>query len=165
MFKFPAVPTNLPALSRRLPMLPMSVAFTGLFNLAIWRGVRDLDWNAVKGRRFCVHVKDFGLRSHFSVSEKGLRPEFADRADVTFTATADDFMRLALRLEDPDTLFFNRRLLIEGNTDLGLTVKNMLDSLELDSLLATLPMPVARMLRTLRQSMAGGGPDGALSYN
>ena len=33
-----------------------------------------------------------------------------------------------LRLEDPDTLFFSRRLVIEGDTELGLALKNALDA-------------------------------------
>lgn len=40
-------------------------------------------------------------------------------------------MRLARRQEDPDTLFFNRRLSMEGDTELGLVVKNAIDALEL----------------------------------
>ena len=40
-------------------------------------------------------------------------------------------MMLALRKEDPDTLFFSRRLCMEGNTELGLLVKNTLDAQEL----------------------------------
>jgi predicted lipid carrier protein YhbT len=35
-----------------------------------------------------------------------------------------------MRQEDPDTLFFNRTLDIEGDTELGLIVKNMLDAVE-----------------------------------
>ena len=41
--------------------------------------------------------------------------------------------RLMLREEDPDTLFFSRRLRIEGDTELGLIVKNLLDSVDWDS--------------------------------
>ena len=37
----------------------------------------------------------------------------------------------ARREEDPDTLFFSRRLMMEGDTELGLVVKNTLDALEL----------------------------------
>ena len=37
---------------------------------------------------------------------------------------------MLLRQEDPDTLFFNRRLKIEGDTELGLVVKNLLDSID-----------------------------------
>ena len=40
-----------------------------------------------------------------------------------------DYLSLALRREDPDSLFFSRRLVVEGDTALGLVVKNALDSL------------------------------------
>lgn len=43
-------------------------------------------------------------------------------------------MALALREEDPDTLFFSRRLRMEGDTDLGLLVKNTLDAVDWDAL-------------------------------
>ena len=32
-------------------------------------------------------------------------------------------MRMMMREEDPDTLFFNRKLQIEGDTELGLITK------------------------------------------
>ena len=64
---------------------------------------------------------------------------------------AADFARLALRLEDPDTLFFNRRLLIEGDTDLGLTVKNMLDAVELETAAAGMPAGMGRVVMKLRR--------------
>jgi len=151
--KLPSLPKPLSRLASALPSLPVSAAFVTLFNLAAWRGLKELDWTALNGKRFCVQVRDLGISSYFSVTGRGLRPEMADHADVTFTATAQDFTRLALRLEDPDTLFFNRRLSIEGNTDLGLTVKNMLDAVELDSILAAMPMPLARLLSGVRRRM------------
>ena len=40
-------------------------------------------------------------------------------------------MLLARRQEDPDTLFFSRRLSMEGDTELGLLVKNTIDAIEL----------------------------------
>lgn len=163
MLKPPVLPLSLARMVASLPMLPVSAAFVSLFNLAAWRGLRELDWTALQGKRFCVHVRDLGVKSYFSVTGKGFRAEMADHADVTFTASAQDFIRLALRLEDPDTLFFNRRLLIEGNTDLGLTVKNMLDTVELESLLAAMPMPAARLLAALRQRMADADNKTAIS--
>lgn len=154
MLRFKPPAFSLSRLASGLPALPTSAAFVTLFNLAAWRALKDMDWAGVRDRRFCVHVRDLGVKSHFSVGRDGLRAQFGDHADVTFTATAMDFTRLALRLEDPDTLFFNRRLLIEGNTDLGLTVKNMLDGIEFDALLAALPAPLAFALRALRERMA-----------
>ncbi len=40
------------------------------------------------------------------------------------------FAQLADRKLDPDQLFFQRKLIIEGDTELGLGIKNLLDSLE-----------------------------------
>jgi predicted lipid carrier protein YhbT len=50
--------------------------------------------------------------------------------DLQFTARLSAFLQMVSRQEDPDTLFFNRSLSIEGDTELGLRVKNMLDALE-----------------------------------
>ena len=41
-----------------------------------------------------------------------------------------DFIALALREEDADTLFFGRRLRMEGDTSLGVLVKNTLAATE-----------------------------------
>ena len=47
------------------------------------------------------------------------------------------FLMMLARREDPDTLFFQRLLAIEGDTALGLEIKNFLDRLEWEAL----PMP------------------------
>ena len=64
----------------------------------------------------------------------GYRQRYAQHkgdADLKISASAHDFMLLARRQEDPDTLFFSRRLSMEGDTELGLLVKNTLDAIEL----------------------------------
>jgi predicted lipid carrier protein YhbT len=133
----PTLPRVLSRLTVTIPAWPFtpptSRAFAFAANLAAWPSLRELDWSHVHGRHFCVQVSDIGLQFFFTLHAEGFRAERRSRADVTFTATSADFARLALRLEDPDTLFFNRRLLIEGDTDLGLTVKNMLDAVELEN--------------------------------
>jgi len=137
----------------RLPPWPASLAFASACNLAAWPSLKALDWEHVHGRHFCATVKDMGLCLHFSIRADGFHAERNGPTDVTFTATAQDFARLALRLEDPDTLFFNRRLLIEGDTDLGLTVKNMLDAVELDSVTTAMPLGLGRVVTALRQRL------------
>ena len=54
--------------------------------------------------------------------------------DVCFSATGDDLILIAGRKQDPDTLFFQRRLKIEGDTELGLEVKNLIDAIDIDQL-------------------------------
>ncbi|TCS73829.1 putative lipid carrier protein YhbT [Sulfuritortus calidifontis] len=147
----PAIPKPLARALGILPAFPASLAFCTAGNLSAWPTLRELDWSEVRGRRFCIRVRDLNLKFHFSVGPRGFVPEVAHSADVTFTATAEDFARLALRLEDPDTLFFNRRLLIEGDTDLGLRVKNMLDGVELETLAHGLPLGLGRVLLALRE--------------
>ena len=158
-FALPTFPTFPPALARlnaHLPALPFSAALAGAMNLAAWRALAGLDWAELRGRRFCVRVSDLGLKAYFSVGRDGFAAQVLERADVTFTATAQDFARLALRLEDPDTLFFNRRLIIEGDTDLGLQVKNMLDGVELEQVAAAMPAGLGRVLLRLSERALAG---------
>jgi len=54
--------------------------------------------------------------------------------DVTISGNSGGFVLLASRREDPDTLFFQRRLVVEGDTELGLHVKNLIDSIDLEEL-------------------------------
>ena len=57
------------------------------------------------------------------------------------------------RQEDPDTLFFSRRLSMEGDTELGLLVKNTLDAIELPILDLEQFKP-AQVLARLRAKLA-----------
>jgi predicted lipid carrier protein YhbT len=60
-----------------------------------------------------------------------------------------------MRKEDPDTLFFSRRLLMEGDTELGLLVKNTLDALELPPLDFRMLMP-GRVMGKLKGRLLQG---------
>lgn len=151
--RLPAFPQPLARLVARLPAFPASFAFARACNLLAWRSLRELDWSEVSGHVFCVQVQDIGARVYFSLQPDGFRPARQGAADVTFTASAEDFVRLGLRLEDPDTLFFNRRLMIEGNTDLGLRVKNMLDGVDLEQIAAGLPLPLRHGFNLLRDKL------------
>ena len=144
-------PTILAKLLTRLPAYPASLAFVSAFNLTVWKSLQELEWDVLQGRRFCVHIRDLGIRLGFAVGRSGLQAHAAEEVDVTFTATLMDFIRLAMRLEDPDTLFFNRRLLIEGDTDLGLRTKNMLDGVEFDTLLASFPRTIGKVVQRVRK--------------
>jgi predicted lipid carrier protein YhbT len=68
------------------------------------------------------------------------------------SAGARDFLRLARREVDADTLFFDRRLSIEGDTELGLLLKNQLDALDLKRVLGVPPGP-RRLVSALRASL------------
>ena len=67
------------------------------------------------------------------------------QADVSFSADASDLLMIAARKQDPDTLFFQRRLVIEGDTELGLYVKNLMDAIELEQMPKALRMMLLQL--------------------
>lgn len=100
------------------------------------------------GKRFCLHVHDVPLALTFEITATGLQRSDSN-ADVTFRGSLHDFAALATRREDPDALFFQRRLAVEGETETGLHLKNLLDGWEYDvpgHLRAVLPAPVAQLM-------------------
>ena len=143
-----AVPTPLSALIARLPVTPPSLAFSFAANRLLWPALKDLDWQSLVSRRYAIRVKDLGLSLRFTVTQNGFAPD-TGAPELTITATANDFLLLLARREDPDTLFFSRRLVSEGDTELGLTVKNLLDALDPEAVLRRLPLPLARAAQRL----------------
>lgn len=128
-------PRPLASLLGRLPAMPPSFVFARLLTLALGRMVSRGDLQPLLGKRIAIHVIDLGLRLHFTVTESGFHSLSGDgRLDLSISASAHDFYLLASRKEDPDALFFSRRLLVEGDTELGLFAKNALDGLELPRL-------------------------------
>ncbi len=115
----------------------------------------------LNGKRICLAFTDTGSALYFRIEQGSFRRLATsardERAwDVRISGTLHDFLLLATRREDPDTLFFNRRLAIEGDTETGLHVKNLLDALDYDiqaHLDAVLGERLGRMTRdALRRS-------------
>ncbi len=52
-------------------------------------------------------------------------------------------MRLAAREVDADTLFFSRRLVMQGSTELGLIVRNAIDAIDLQNQPGGRPLKLA----------------------
>lgn len=92
-------------------------------------GEGELDFLA--GRSMRIHVSDLQLTLDLTLRDGRLAA--ADSAlppELVITGSVHAFLLLASRREDTDTLFFQRRLRTEGDTELGLAVKNFLDALE-----------------------------------
>ncbi len=137
------------ALLKRLPPVPPAVFQPLLFVTApVQRMIVERVLNQVLGpqlgdgeldfleeRHLRVHVKDVGF--DWFITKQGPRLALIGRVRrpaVSITGNAREFLLLAAGSEDPDTLFFQRRLAVEGDTELGLLVKNLLDSIDRDAL-------------------------------
>jgi predicted lipid carrier protein YhbT len=133
-FRIPdfTLPGLIARLGARLPQLPPTLALLTTLNLALGRVLPREPLEPLLGKRFAIRILDAGLTLRFAYGSMGFRPIFDEApADLTISARSRDFLALLAREEDPDTLFFSRRLLTEGDTDLGLLVKNTLDGIEL----------------------------------
>lgn len=138
-FNFPQPVATLVAL---LPTFPPSLAFTGVLNLVLDRIIPAENLQPLHGKQIAIRVKDLGLNLHFIINAGKFTPTRSGKVpDLVISATVHDFYLLATRKEDPDTLFFSRRLMVEGDTELGLVAKNTLDAIELPKFGAALLSP------------------------
>lgn len=109
---------------------------------ALSRRIHELE-----GKRFRIAVQDVPIALTFEVVA-GKVARTTREPDVTFRARLSDFIALAKRDQDPDTLFFQRHLAVEGETETGLHLKNLLDGWEYDvsaHACTVLPAPLAHV--------------------
>lgn len=111
--------------------------------------LRDGTLDFMAGRRLGIEVSDLGLR--WVVELQGQRLAAVDAAaEATVRGSATDLLLLAGRLEDADTLFFQRRLVLTGDVELGLTARNLLDRLPWESVPLGLRIALNRGARLAR---------------
>lgn len=109
----------------------------------------------LEGKCLCLDIRDTGNSWRFRIKNNRLMPQTAHCPwDVRIRGSFADFVQLATRREDPDTLFFARRLSLEGDTETGLYIKNLLDAMDFDlqaHLEAVLGSGMAKRLSALPQ--------------
>ena len=125
-------------LAKPLSLIPgraHATIISNVLNKLLAGQITDGDLEFMTGRYLRVEVIDAGIR--FDLSFDGRRLLGAGNGnspDLILRGNVYDFLLLATRREDSDTLFFQRRLKIEGDTDMGLEIKNFLDAIEIESL-------------------------------
>jgi len=136
-----AVPDGLPqflaplhrrvcAVIERLPVLPPSYLLARVLDRALLPRLPADARQALSGRCVELQVADFGVRVRLQITPSGFAP-FPDGAEpaLRIAATAAGYLRLLRGEDDPDRLFFERALVMEGDTELGLVLKNTLDAI------------------------------------
>ncbi|HEC13415.1 MAG TPA: SCP2 domain-containing protein [Acidiferrobacteraceae bacterium] len=104
--------------------------------------LRDGELDFLQGQYIKITLEDAHLCWYFGIQGQRIVLKQRAQESASIRGNLREFMQLATRCEDPDTLFFQRRLMIEGDTEIGLQVKNLLDTLDLD----TLPLPLRKGL-------------------
>lgn len=141
-------PGILKATLARLPGSLTSAAIERLFAQIFKTDLATGAFDFLSARWVRIEVTDLGLNFAVSVQQANDRTRFkvvptCDTADVFMRVDWSALLQLSTQQVDPDTLFFRRKLLLTGDTELGLQVKNLLDTIELAQ---RLPGPCYRLL-------------------
>lgn len=115
--------------------------------------LRDGSLDFMRGRRLAIEVSDLRLRWVLELHDDRLAVVDAE-PEASVRGSATDLLLLAGRLEDADTLFFQRALELTGDTELGLTARNLLERLPLESVPLGLRIALNRGARLARSARA-----------
>lgn len=131
---------------RIIPYSAQKPVLSAILNQAFREPLQHGELDFLEGARVRIRITDLCFDWLLSVGSDSFTPierELDD--DVCISGESPDFILLATRHADPDTLFFQRKIRIEGDTELGLGVKNTMDSMDWEDL----PMPLRRLLQAV----------------
>jgi len=135
----PTMPAPLAFPLGLIPSSAHSTAMAKVLNRLFAPELADGELDFLEGQVMLIRVSDARINIRLTLESRRLKAVSNSRPeDLSIEGAVYDFLLLATRREDPDTLFFNRRLRLGGSTELGLYVKNFLDSLELEGRLGPL---------------------------
>ena len=124
----------LPAIQLAARTLPFTVEKNlaqQVLKRVFFEALTDGDLDYLEGRTVAIEITDINHRVTLTLNNNQLSLIPSEHfCDALIKGKLEDFICLASRSEDPDTLFFQRRLSMEGDTELGLETKNLLDSIE-----------------------------------
>lgn len=128
----------------------IAVALNNIFKQAI----ADEELDFLENKWLAINITDAHYLCFISLT-KGkeakltVKVSIDSQPDVEFSATTQALALLMNKQEDPDTLFFKRDLMVTGDTELGLEIKNLLDDLELQQIPETLQFALHRYCKYL----------------
>jgi predicted lipid carrier protein YhbT len=139
---------KLPPIGRWLPRYPGSMLLAAGLNGLLMHRLDDDLRQRLEGQAVRISVTDAGFEFVFRVSRgRCVALDDAQAPGLRVAATAADFAAVAAGTIDSDTLFFQRRLVLEGDVELATMVRNTLDALEFPQL--------RRLLRGMLDLMPG----------
>lgn len=126
------LPSPLPllaAIEERVPVPVKQLVAEAPLNQVFAEAIAAGDFDDFEDRRIRMEVNGGQLGLTFGFWAGRLRI-IEGPGEATIRGSLEAFRTLAERKQDPDQLFFQRKLVIEGDTELGLGLKNLLDSLD-----------------------------------
>lgn len=116
---------------RLVPGTLHSRALAGILNQVMKEALADGELDFLAGRCLTIEIDDIGVSYRLGLEQGRICGYGTERgADASIAGGLHEFLLLAARREDADTLFFQRRLRMSGDTELGLYLKNFFDAFE-----------------------------------
>ena len=133
--EFPVFPSFLAAPVKLIPQKIHTAGIVKALNTLLAEPLQEGDLDFLENQSVSVEITDLNLKFALTLdeNEKITGSQWQEKDDLNLKGNLYEFLLLASRTEDSDTLFFQRRLKMEGSTDLGLEVKNLLDGLDMES--------------------------------
>ncbi|MBC3884759.1 ubiquinone anaerobic biosynthesis accessory factor UbiT [Undibacterium griseum] len=157
-FRFPAV---FQSIGRHMPAPLTTTPLMLMLELARRRELLVAP-DTLYGKKFSIHVEDLGMSLYFECNQGRFRSLSRQvSVDVSLSANAVDFFKMASGMEDADTLFFRRRLRMEGDTELGVAVKYWIDASERPAWLNSFAQKLSQQFESQSASAHGAARHGA----
>ena len=128
-----SIPHIIRPINKLIPSKFINFGSEKLLNLLFKEEISSGELNFISGNIIEIKVKDIDLSLFLTLKGNQLKSlKSPVEPDVQLSADGDALLLLIYGKVDPDTLFFNRKLMVKGNTELGLHLKNFLDTIEVN---------------------------------
>lgn len=161
----PVIPPLVAVAMRPLPLLPLQLALSGFLQRICQRNPAIFDRLGEHSRaRFGIRPTDlpFAFVVEATPPRITVVRDLPRDPDARICASLANLMALLEGKVDGDALMFSRELVIEGDIEAVLALRNAIDDAQLDlaaelsSLLGPLAGPARHALETVRDSLIGG---------
>lgn len=127
-------PTKLGWMAVKLPMKLNCLVIQQMANTVFAEQIAEGDFEFLESRLLQVEILDANIFVGLSYNQNRISCVHFDDSgivsDVTLSIDTENAIKLIRQEIDPDTLFFQRKLKINGDTELAHHVKNTIDTLD-----------------------------------
>lgn len=117
-----------------IPRPIFNLIFAKAFNHALNQPLKAGEFDFLHNRWLTIKISDFEFQWSMTLKNQQFILSHNIKSDAVLSGDSQALLMIAAQVVDADTLFFQRRLTIEGDTEFALEVKNTLDAVDRDEL-------------------------------